>query len=208
MATTPFTVYSGSDLVTLVESMLGQNSGISVISESIKLSASAPDAVNLYDGSGGACQNSNISDNDIVANTSCGIGIFDTSHHNTLVGNTIAENSNGIDIRGNSHDNTITRNRITENHDPYAYGINIRDAAVHGNLIYDNYFENGTHNAHDVGQNAWNTSLTAGPNIIGGSSIGGNYWSDYSGPDANNDGIGDTPYTIQANGTDQYPLVP
>jgi hypothetical protein len=36
---------------------------------------------------------------------------------------------------------------------------------------------------------------------------GGNYWSDYNGTDADHDGIGDTPYVIDANNTDQYPLI-
>ena len=40
-----------------------------------------------------------------------------------------------------------------------------------------------------------------------GSSIGGNYWSDYNGTDANGDGIGDTPYIIDAFHQDNYPLV-
>jgi parallel beta-helix repeat protein len=37
--------------------------------------------------------------------------------------------------------------------------------------------------------------------------VGGNYWSDYTGNDLNNDGIGDTPYHIIENYTDQYPLI-
>jgi hypothetical protein len=36
---------------------------------------------------------------------------------------------------------------------------------------------------------------------------GGNYWSDYTGTDANYDGIGDTPYTIDALNQDRYPLM-
>ncbi len=35
----------------------------------------------------------------------------------------------------------------------------------------------------------------------------GNYWSDYNGTDSNGDGIGDTPYIIDANNTDHYPLM-
>jgi nitrous oxidase accessory protein NosD len=35
----------------------------------------------------------------------------------------------------------------------------------------------------------------------------GNYWEDYNGTDANNDGIGDTPYVIDDNNVDNYPLM-
>jgi hypothetical protein len=35
----------------------------------------------------------------------------------------------------------------------------------------------------------------------------GNYWSNYVGVDSNLDGIGDTPYVIDANNTDHFPLM-
>jgi hypothetical protein len=35
----------------------------------------------------------------------------------------------------------------------------------------------------------------------------GNYWGDYTGIDVDGDGIGDTPYTIDANNVDYYPMV-
>jgi len=40
-----------------------------------------------------------------------------------------------------------------------------------------------------------------------GYASGGNYWSDYNGTDTNYDGIGETPYEVDANNTDRYPLV-
>jgi len=36
---------------------------------------------------------------------------------------------------------------------------------------------------------------------------GGNFWSDYAGVDADGDGIGDTPYLIDDNNRDRYPLM-
>jgi hypothetical protein len=43
--------------------------------------------------------------------------------------------------------------------------------------------------------NTWNNSLE------------GNYWSNYKGKDENQDGIGDTPYLIDVNNQDNYPLM-
>jgi parallel beta-helix repeat protein len=82
--------------------------------------------------------------------------------------------------------------------------------ASYGNLIYNNYFDN-TLNAKDDTENEWNIVKTVGKNIIGGSYRGGNFWSDYTGVDGDNDTIGDTllPYTSQGNiitGGDMHPL--
>ena len=63
------------------------------------------------------------------------------------------------------------------------------------NLIYKNYFyDNGLFNAANNGKNKWDNGVI------------GNYWDDYAGVDANDDGIGDTPYIIFGIGQDNFPI--
>ena len=59
-------------------------------------------------------------------------------------------------------------------------GIHLNGSS--NNTIYNNYFGN-THNARDDGTNVWNITKTDGTNIVRGSYLGGNYWSDYAGND-------------------------
>ncbi len=75
--------------------------------------------------------------------------------------------------------------------------------------IYNNRFENnvvdvGSINASNL---AWNTTTQPGPNIIGGPSIGGNFWDSYTGIDSDYDGFGDTPYIFGLE-SDLLPLLP
>jgi len=115
--------------------------------------------------------------------------------------NNITENSEGICYEHCSG-SSIVENIIATN----TIGIHFIDSSNF--IIYSNNFINNDTQA-SIGadcQNSWNQSYPAG----------GNFWSDYTGVDemqgpnqneTGSDGIGDTPYVINANNTDYYPLM-
>lgn len=75
----------------------------------------------------------------------------------------------------------------------------------YNNWIFDNYFANSQCNAYDNCQNHWNLTLPRqGPNILGGSLVGGNFWSDYAGDDFDGDGIADHPIPYNCSGNITY----
>ncbi|MHA1824764.1 MAG: NosD domain-containing protein [Promethearchaeota archaeon] len=132
-----------------------------------------------------------VSGNNFSYNHRSGI-VFDESNNITILGNIISNNNFfGMEI-SLSDDNTISGNIISNTN---LFGIIL--TLSNSNTIFLNMFTNNTQHAHDFGTN----------NMWDNGSIG-NYWDDYQGVDANNDGIGDTPYLI--NGTlgsqDNFPI--
>ncbi|MCF7885101.1 MAG: C39 family peptidase [Candidatus Marinimicrobia bacterium] len=76
------------------------------------------------------------------------------------------------------------------------------------NVIYLNKFINNSQNAYSETSNLWSSTIEL-PYRIEDSIYRcrlGNYWDDYRGQDENNDGIGDTSYTINSSNIDYYPL--
>ena len=165
---------------------------------------------------------SNISRNDITNNDVYGIGTSGWSNNNSISRNNVTSNFYGIGVSGFSNSmsgniianhcgygiwiggssNMMTSNTIANNND----GIQLSGSS--DNTFYHNNFINNEEQvvAYGPGSNAWDNGFPSG----------GNYWSDYVGVDVESglsqdllgsDGIGDTPYVIDANNRDHYPLM-
>jgi len=117
----------------------------------------------------------------VVTGSNAGI---ECSHTNntTITGNTISDGTPGLSLQGT--DNTSVYNNI-----------------------FDNYVNTEINGAS---RTSWNITPVPGPNIIGGPSLGGNYWGhggwSQTNPDTDGDGFTDLPYTIEAGNVDQHPL--
>lgn len=159
-----------------------------------------------------------------------GISLRSSSNYNTLENNTISNNWNGISLEyssenlvdannirssengifiGPSKNNTLTGNTVSNSD---LYGIYVHPST--SNIIYDNRFNN-TVNFYFSGASAnrWNNKRQAGPNIVLGPFIGGNFWAKPDGTgfseicaDVNWDGICDIGYTLAPENVDYLPL--
>jgi len=153
--------------------------------------------------------NNKITKNNINANSGAGIRLS-YSNQNIVSGNHITRNQMGIYLLRSARNNTITENKIAD-----------QDTGIHfymssDNLIYHNNFVNNTKPVYDAywetrgmpfsyilpSENVWDNDYPAG----------GNYWSNYTNlyPEAeelDSSGIWETPYSIDENNQDRYPLL-
>ena len=155
--------------------------------------------VNLYESS----NNNGILRNNVADNEEDGISLDMSSSNNSIHGNNVASNMYAIRL-WYSPNNSISENNIGSNE----YGIYIRQSSE--NAFYHNNFINNLHQVYMYASmpgetppiNAWDDGYPSG----------GNYWSDFVDryPDAkeiDGSGIWDTPYSIDENNQDNYPLL-
>ncbi len=148
------------------------------------------DGVHLYRASYNGIHN-----NTIMNNRWGGVGFF-ASDYNIIKNNTVVENTwYGILLNMYADTNIIQGNTIQNNRHT---GVWVYELCF-DNLIYHNKFiSNLEHNGYDNCINTWYNPVT----------YEGNYYDDYTGGDADGDGIGDTSYTIPgADNRDHYPLM-
>ena len=124
-----------------------------------------------------------------------GPGISCYESYGTIIdGCTISDNEDsGVYLHWESNNNYIVNSIISENND---FGV-FCDSSYGTNYIYHNNFIGNTRQARDDSANTrWDDGEL------------GNYWDNYQGQDEDRDGIGDTPYDIPyEDSEDEYPLM-
>jgi len=144
-----------------------------------------------------------------ITNNYRGIQLSMLSTSNSILSNNVTDNIGGMFLF-NSSQNSIVSNNITNN-DNYGIGL----SASSYNMIRSNYFISNSIQVYDASTD--DPSVTASMNYWYVYPVGGNYWSDYTGVDVKSgsnqnqtgsDEIGDTPYIIDKNNKDNYPLMP
>jgi parallel beta-helix repeat protein len=158
-------------------------------------------SIYIWGTSRGAIYNDFIN-NDILMCQGNGISLRGVCNNNFT--SNVITNLNGIGFRifSDSDNNTIINNTIISENDYTMYV-----SSSENNSMYHNNFVNNGVLAYDdtINGNYWDNGYPSG----------GNYWSDYTGVDLKNgpsqnipgsDGIGDTPYVIDSDSQDNYPL--
>lgn len=120
--------------------------------------------------------------------------VYSLDDSNRISQNIIDHNNVGISL--GSGNNLIEGNSIKRNVCGISLFWGFPELFLPNYVYQNNFVANSNHTAtSNVVPNSWDNGIE------------GNYWSGYNGTDENYDGIGDTPYTIEANNTDNYPLM-
>ncbi|MBN2098201.1 MAG: PKD domain-containing protein [Dehalococcoidia bacterium] len=141
--------------------------------------------------------------NNIV--TSCGVGIrlAGTATNNTVTGNNCYGNTKyGFAIRGSAYGNFVSKNILSSN---TSKDICIKDTSYDNTLWLNDVLSSGVEILTTVvGHSPLEITYTYNSGTYTG--YLGNYYSTYSGSDADGNGVGDTAFTSSSY-TDSYPLM-
>lgn len=199
--------FTGSGFVVKPSSSGGTITGNSVTNNTgtgISVNASSGDTIsknNVSNNSAGIWLNSDtkstLSDNTVSGNKSTGITLLG-SRNDTVSANTVDSNALGIYLGYSSTYNTYASYNTISGNTISLNGTGARGQSQLGNRIYHNNFLNNVVQVSFYRQFAtWNLPAPTG----------GNYWSNWSTPDANNDGFVDMPYVIYGGrSVDYFPL--
>jgi len=130
------------------------------------------------------------------------IGTYLWTKNNTLMDSSVCNNVVGVLISGSN--TTITGDYIANNTQGLFFGFNEPTDIPADIIISHNSFDNNKMQINgclcdeypeNEPPHAWDNGRI------------GNYWSDYNGTDNNHDGIGDTPYVVDVQNQDRYPLM-
>ncbi len=128
---------------------------------------------------------------------------IDTSTDNFIKGNEIIENFFGIYFWNSDETlemaNVIVYKLIKDNFfgvytDDVDFGEEYPAYDCGGNTLHHNNLVDNTYQIYEGFENIWDDGKGEG-----------NFWSDYTGSDTDNDGVGDT--NLPHNGVDYYPLM-
>ena len=153
--------------------------------------------------------------NNITAHVYDGIILRNYCNYNNIVGNTITNNRDGIGVWTTSDFISIGENTINSNNNAGILLSNLRNSSIVRNNITNNEIGIWLYTSSDViefyNNNFINNTIQVDtfPDYgnVWENDAKGNYWSNYNGTDNNGDGIGDTPYVIDENNQDNYPLM-
>lgn len=153
-------------------------------------------------GSQNAIYENNIEGSHRETEEGIGTGIFISGYLNYIYKNNLTGNEIGITLADKATSNVIFENNILENEIGICVLAVPFGKGAQNNTIYHNNFINNTRQVYQHSGFAIPISINMWDN-----GREGNYWSDYNGIDNNGDGIGDTPYIIDENNRDNYPLI-